>query len=73
MRNYFSITFSEKEENSYFPNIVALPLTDFLLTVSAAELGKEGSHAKFTKYLSLRNVKDKQFVKVQSEDVWFDA
>ncbi len=72
-RNLFTIGFNEKEENSFFPNIVVLPLIDFQLNVSVVELGKPTNKSKYSKYFSLRNFKEKKNIKIQCEEVTLDA
>lgn len=66
-RNQFTVSFDEKEQNSYFPNVVALPLTDFQVNVSVLEFGKPANRTKYTKYIALRNIKDRKNIKVQCE------
>ena len=65
VRNQLTVGFEEEEQDKYFPNIVVLPLTDFLLCVNLMEFGAKGKKIKHTKYISLRNLKDRKKVDIQ--------
>jgi len=73
LRNQITVNFNEEEEDKFFPNIVVLPLTDFQLAVNLVEFGPKGNRIKFTKYISLRNMKDKKNINVQCEEVHLAA
>lgn len=57
MRDQFKIQLNENETDSFFPNMILVPLTDYHLTVNIAEIGNKNNRAKFTKYLSFRGVR----------------
>jgi len=69
VRNHFRINFNENEENSFFPNIVAVPCTDYTLTVNISEVGKKKNHIKFTKYLPLKKINQSGKISAASEEV----
>ena len=73
LRNQITVDFKEEEEDKFFPNIMVLPLTDFQLGVNLVEFGPKGNRTKFTKYISLRNMKDKKNVNIQCEEVHLSA
>lgn len=72
-RNQLTIAFNEREEEGHFPNIVLLPLTDFHLNVNLMEFGSKDNRVKYSKYISMRSLKDKSSVKVQCEEIGFAA
>ena len=66
------ILFKEDNYNSFFPNLVALPCTDYSLTVSVSEVGKMNNHHKFTKYLPLKLYKKAGRGAATSDEVTVD-
>lgn len=68
----FKITFREEETESFFPNLVAVPCTDYSLTVAVGEVGKKHNQHKFTKYFPLKLYKKGGRGTAASEDVTVD-
>ena len=53
--------------------MVVVPLTDYHLNVSMLEFGRKGNRAKFTKYLPLRNIKERGAINIQCEEINISA
>lgn len=67
VRDHFSICLDEKDENSLFPNVLMLPLTDFHLSVNICELANKKNRTKIANYVSLRGVKERKRVLIRCE------
>jgi hypothetical protein len=67
VRDHFSICLNEKDENSLFPNVLMLPLTDFHLSINICELANKKKSTKFSNYVSLRGVKERKRVLIRCE------
>ena len=50
-----------------------VPKTDFNITISIIEMDKKGNNAKITKYLSLKNVNEKNRCIIKNEEMIIEA
>ena len=66
-RKELTFNFEENEGESFFPNVVILPLTDFNLKLSVVEFNRRDNRVKYSKYVSLRGVKVAGKINVQCE------
>lgn len=64
-----TFTFDEEDSESFFPNIILLPLIDYHITVTIYELSNPQEKIKYTKYCCLRKSKMDELVVVHSQEV----